>query len=92
METQMNSTTQGPYYFLGAEADNDQPLVADATPTTRRFARSMHGVDAAFPNDAAYADAIDRPELSDPSAVRIVVVALAVFWAVVGCAYLAVTA
>lgn len=79
-----------PYYFLGAEADNDQPLVANGTPTTRRYARSMHGVDAAFPQDAAYADALDRPERGDPSAVRIVVVALAVFWAAVGCVYLVV--
>ena len=29
-------------------------------PTTRRFARSAHGVDAAWPNDADYADPFER--------------------------------
>lgn len=53
-----------PARFRGTEADHDTPLVLDHTPfadcpTTRRFPRSAHGVDAAWPNDPSYANPID---------------------------------
>lgn len=33
-----------------------QPMPADVIDTTRRYPRTLHGVDAAFPNDPDYAD------------------------------------
>lgn len=53
-----------------ADAQQPEPLSDDEReeligansdwPTTRRFARSAHGVDAAWPNDADYADPFER--------------------------------
>ena len=43
--------------------DDEREELAGANsdwPTTRRFARSAHGVDAAWPNDADYADPFER--------------------------------
>ena len=57
-------TDSEPARFRGTEADHDTPLVLDRTPfadcpTTRRFPRSAHGVDAAWPHDPSYANPID---------------------------------
>jgi hypothetical protein len=57
--------------FHGTEADSEHPMrhpklteqdldVANDWPTTRRFPRSLHSVDSAFPNDVAYADPFER--------------------------------
>ena len=42
--------------------DDEREELADATgwPTTRRFARSVHGSDAAFPASPEYADPVQR--------------------------------
>jgi hypothetical protein len=36
--------------------------ITDDCPTTRRYARTLHGVDSAFPRDPEYADPIVRFE------------------------------
>lgn len=43
-------------------SDDEREELADATgwPTTRRFARSVHGSDAAFPASPEYADPVQR--------------------------------
>lgn len=55
--------------FAGTEADSTFTPVCEAPdeadsgwPTTRRFARTLTGVDSAFPGDVAYADPFGRFE------------------------------
>ena len=42
--------------------DEREQLAEESAPTTRRFARSMYGTDAAFRNSPEYADPIERFE------------------------------
>lgn len=55
--------------FQGTEADSTFTPVCEAPdeadsgwPTTRKFARSMHSIDSAFPNSPEYADPFARFE------------------------------
>jgi len=60
----MNARRTEPSRSLpGPLSDDEREDLAGAVsdwPTTRRFARSAHATDAAFPNDAAYADPFER--------------------------------
>jgi hypothetical protein len=52
--------------FAGTEADSTAPPwpyeTEEGWPTTRRFSRTLHGVDSAWPNDPKYADPFERWE------------------------------
>ncbi len=56
--------------FGGTEADSTAPIAEsvpwpyepEGWPTTKRYARTMHGVDSAWPTSAEYADPFERFE------------------------------